>query len=121
MMDDLIKRQDVIKAIEDLPNCANGYSEVYDKSTIIGTLEEVPPAEHHKLNIAEYIHDFFPDVWKHAEKELEVQPSAQRKGRWIDYGHQSYTCVCSCCGIRQDIAAKFLFSYCPNCGADMRR
>ena len=42
---DLINRQDAIKAIEDLPNCYNGFSDTYDKACIIGTLEEVPSAE----------------------------------------------------------------------------
>lgn len=34
-----------IKEIEDLPNCYNGFSDTYDKATIIGVLEEVPPAD----------------------------------------------------------------------------
>lgn len=50
---------------------------------------------------------------------ISTLPSLQKKGRWIDSKYQSYSCVCSCCGIWQDIAAKFLFSYCPNCGARM--
>ena len=77
-MSDLISRQDAIKAIEDLPNCYNGFSDTYDKACIIGILEDLPSAEHHKLNIAEYIHDFYPDVWRHAEKKLKVQPSAHQ-------------------------------------------
>ena len=44
-MSDLINRQDAIKAIEDLPNCYNGFSDTYDKACIIGTLEEVPSAQ----------------------------------------------------------------------------
>lgn len=44
-MSDLIKRSDAIDAIEDLPNCYNGFSDTYDKAYIIGTLEEVPSAE----------------------------------------------------------------------------
>ena len=43
-MSDLISRQDAIKAIEDLPNCYNGFSDTYDKACIIGTLEELPSA-----------------------------------------------------------------------------
>jgi hypothetical protein len=42
---DLIKRADAIKAIEQLPNAYNGWSDTYDKAYIIGTLEEVPSAE----------------------------------------------------------------------------
>lgn len=41
-MNDLISRRAAIKAIDDLPNCYNGYSDTYDKACIIGTLEEVP-------------------------------------------------------------------------------
>ena len=41
-MSDLISRRAAIKAIEDLPNCYNGYSDTYDKAYIIGMLEEVP-------------------------------------------------------------------------------
>lgn len=44
-MDDFIKRSDAIKAIEDLPNAYNGWSDAYDKAYIIGTLEEVPSAD----------------------------------------------------------------------------
>lgn len=45
MADDLIRRSDAIKAIEELPNAYNGWSDTYDKAYIIGTLEEVPRAE----------------------------------------------------------------------------
>lgn len=43
--EDLIRRSDAIKAIEELPNAYNGWSDAYDKAYIIGTLEEVPRAE----------------------------------------------------------------------------
>lgn len=42
---DLISRADAIKAIENLQNCYNGYSDTYDKAYIIGVLEELPSAE----------------------------------------------------------------------------
>jgi hypothetical protein len=45
IMDDLIRREDAIKAIEELPNAYNGWSDAYDKAYIIGTLEEVPSAD----------------------------------------------------------------------------
>lgn len=44
-MNDLISRRAAIKAIDDLPNCYNGYSDTYDKAYIIGVLEELPPIE----------------------------------------------------------------------------
>lgn len=45
MSDDLIKRFDAIRAIDELPNAYNGWSDAYDKAYIIGTLEEVPSAD----------------------------------------------------------------------------
>ena len=45
MSDDLIKRSDAIKAIDELPNAYNGWSDAYDKAYIISTLEEVPKAD----------------------------------------------------------------------------
>lgn len=44
-MNDLIRRSDAIKAIEELPNAYNGWSDTYDKAYIVGTLEEVPSAD----------------------------------------------------------------------------
>ena len=44
-MTDLISRRAAIKAIDDLPNCYNGYSDTYDKAYIIGVLEELPTIE----------------------------------------------------------------------------
>ena len=44
-MSDLIDRQAAIKAIEDLQDCYNGFSDTYDKACIIGVLEEVPSAQ----------------------------------------------------------------------------
>ena len=42
---DCISRQAAIKAIEDLQDCYNGFSDSYDKACIIGVLEEVPSAQ----------------------------------------------------------------------------
>lgn len=50
-MSDLISRRAAIKAIDDLPNCYNGYSDTYDKAYIIGVLDELPsidPVKHGK-------------------------------------------------------------------------
>lgn len=44
-MSDPIERQEAIDAINDLPDCPNGFSDTYDKSCIIGVLEELPSAD----------------------------------------------------------------------------
>lgn len=36
-MSDYIKREDAIRAIDELPNCYNGWSDTYDKAHIIET------------------------------------------------------------------------------------
>ena len=63
-MDDLISRQAAIKAIDDLPNCYNGFSDTYDKACIIGVLEELPPI----------------DPVKHAKWELVDEAEPRRYG-----------------------------------------
>lgn len=45
MNNDLIYRQTAIDAIQEMPNCPNGYSDTYDKEHIIAVLEEVPAAQ----------------------------------------------------------------------------
>lgn len=66
-MSDRIKREDAIKAIEDLPNAYNGWSDVYDKSYIIQTIEEVPAAE----NKGEWA-SLHNGKWKCSECGIEV-------------------------------------------------
>lgn len=44
-----IDKARLIKAIEDLPNCYNGFSDTFDKACIIGVIEELPtidPVKH---------------------------------------------------------------------------
>lgn len=88
---DLIDRQAAIKAVEDLPNCYNGYSDTYDKACIIGLLEELPSAERKKGR------------WERVEDE---------NGDFLCW-------ECSECGERY-VMPHHRASYCPNCGADMR-
>lgn len=44
-MNDIISRNIAIKAIADLPNCYNGFSDTFDKACIIGVLEELAPID----------------------------------------------------------------------------
>ena len=98
-MSDLIKRQDAIKAIEVLPNCYNGFSDTYDKAYIIGTLEELPSADPHLINIEAYAHDMGVSL-EQAEKELQVYrwiPCSERSpedGRYLcTYANEEGICV----------------------------
>lgn len=94
-MNDLISRRAAIKAIDDLPNCYNGYSDTYDKAYIIGVLEELPTI----------------DPVKH--------------GKWIDDKGLYRCSVCNnlwttwwAVVVPEERMYKEM-KYCPNCGAKM--
>ena len=91
-MSDLISRRAAIKAINDLPNCYNDYSDTYDKAYIIGVLEEVPSVD-------------VPD---------------RKVGKWIAYGLEDGFAIerYSCSECDYDIGV-ITTNYCPNCGARM--
>lgn len=93
-MDNLISRQAAIKAIDDLPNCYNGYSDTYDKAYIIGVLEELPTIEP-----------------KHG-KWIEMQD---------DVFASTYKCSKCGCWPLTEYDRWALTDYCPNCGAKMER
>lgn len=118
-MSDFISRQDAIDATWFEPSYTdplNVLTEVRDR------LKVLPSAEHHNLNVAEYIKDNFTDVWEQAEKELEV-PSTERKGKWIKQeDEQCWWYECSECGHlppKDTFKQEWLSNFCPNCGARM--
>lgn len=93
--DDLISRQAAIKAIDDLPNCYNGYSDTYDKACIIGVLEELPPIEPKR---GKWIYD---------------------KGLYRCTACNNLLTVAGWDIPEEQIYKSFKF--CPNCGAQMER
>ena len=58
------------------------------------------------------------EKWINEQPTADVQPVV--KGEWIEDGYNDEPCVCSNCGHPEPIKARFLYSYCPNCGADLR-
>lgn len=94
-MSDLISRRKAIKAIEDMQDCYNGFSDTYDKACIIGVLEELPSAE--------------PE---------------QKTGKWI-FKNDLKQFFCSECGfpsLTYDdiyIYGMDLPNYCEDCGVKM--
>lgn len=89
-MTDIISRQAAIKAIDDLPNCYNGYSDTYDKAYIIGVLEELPC--------------------------VELRPIEPKRGKWVEHIIDYW---CSECGGRIQKEQVKTYSICPYCGAKM--
>ncbi len=89
----LIDADALRKSVLDLPNCYNGFSDTYDKSCIIGLIDEQPTAD--------------------------VRPNV--RGNWVKLYAGNYKC--SECGdwwSNDDNEMVEDFKFCPNCGADMR-
>ena len=89
----LISRDAAIEAIDDLPNCYNGYSDTYDKAFIIGVLEELPSVDVPDRKVGKWIKQTEKYCWHYGCSECGFQP-------W--YERSIYT-----------------LGYCPNCGARM--
>ena len=89
-MAEYIDRKEAIKAIESLPNCYNGFSDTYDKSCIIGVLEEVPATD--------------------------VIPIKHGKWNWVGFNIECSECG----AMPNFDSTESLYNFCPNCGADMR-
>ena len=112
-MDDLISRRAAIKAIDDLPNCYNGYSDTYDKAYIIAVLEELPSIM------------FDTESWKITVTDTPmVEYAPVKHGKWVEpsreigwsYDQKAYAECSVCCN------KEFLGwgkAFCPNCGAKM--
>lgn len=129
-MDDLISRQAAIKAVYDLPNCYNGYSDTYDKAWIIGLLGELPSAQPEpiKINID---HELTKDEYEKLRKDMAdapivLLPTAEpRKGKWERHYSRPNVYAdlfwhCSECGYKNDENyAPVYHHFCPNCGARM--
>lgn len=119
-MTDLISRQAAIKAIDDLPNCYNGYSDTYDKSYIIGVLEEVPSVEPKKV-VEDYCRPRNLMVVAAENFRLFTEP---KPGKWehhIGIGNVALL-KCGECGFTYpELLGMMLFKFCPNCGAKMER
>lgn len=122
-MIDLISRREAIKAIDDLPNCYNGYSDTYDKAYIIGVLEELPSVEPKKV-VEDYCRPrnlmvvAAEDFHRLVEQMLQTIDVPDRKfGEWKEIDLANYKALCSQCGTWSPIMGRF----CPNCGAKMER
>lgn len=95
MSKETIYREDAIKAVEELPNAYNGWSDAYDKAYIISTLEEVPKADRPQG-------EWIDAEIRHEDGVLPIQVCSECKTFYpLEYtggGHR----------------------FCPNCGARMK-
>ena len=91
-MTDLISRRAAIKAIDDLPNCYNGYSDTYDKAYIIGVLEEMPSVDVPDRKVGKCI----------------------KTGQSFVYPDKFRNYFCSVCGFELDTHIRQEPNYCPH-------
>lgn len=88
MKDDLISRKAAIKAIENLQDCYNGFSDTYDKACIIGALEEVPSAQPEPIKVSvdrEMTEEELKELKKKiADSPVVLLPSAQPEQRYTE-------------------------------------
>lgn len=133
-MDDSISRKMAIKAIDDLPNCYNGYSDTYDKAYIIGVLEELPSAEEMAFNewctdCKEYDHEKgccprFNRVIRETVEEVK-EAHQEKRGRWVKLDMHPHLAdhKCTACGESTYVPTcmgKPIYLFCPWCGARMK-
>lgn len=86
----LIDADALKKAVEGFPNCYNGWSDAYDKSFIIGAIEEQPSIKPRR------------GEW------IMSKPEEEGFGAVFQ---------CSRCSCEVDCVPT---NFCPNCGAEMR-
>ena len=116
--DVLIYKRKLIKDILDLPDCYNGFSDTFDKSSIIGVIDEqqtIAPVSQLKWE-----RDTAIEQLRQLGYSLGEKP---RRGRWTKiFGGGGWWYACSECGHhipRTRYGNDWHSKYCPNCGARM--
>ena len=123
VMEDLIKREDAIKVIEETPFIRRPILPHY----LIAKIKDIPSAElievHKYCWVKEFggdgadcSHDFEPNGICQACGFMKISYAEPKQGEWISLHNGKWKC--SECGIEVLIYAKG--NFCPNCGADMR-
>lgn len=113
-----IDRDKLIKAVEDLPNCYNGFSDTYDKAFIIGLIEEIPTADVVDKERYDRLLENATIISEALRKYQNADVSERNVGKWIEnteYFPTTYTCPF--CGYK---IYRETTDFCPSCGADLR-
>lgn len=106
MNDDLIKREDAIKAMQER------YFLVHDFYTATAIIRSVPSAD---IDLSEY----YDKLWKTAyERGKADRPQGEWKSVKASIYPYGYDVKCSVCGFI--MGSSYGFKYCPHCGAEMK-
>lgn len=127
-----IDKDALIKAVDNLHDCYNGFSDTYDKACFIGLIEEQPTAYVVDKERYDRLLENSTIIADALNKYQAADVAERKKGKWIagkvkhiKNGELRNMRECSECG-----ACYFVYDayncideipkFCPNCGADMR-
>lgn len=108
------------KAVEEFPNCYNGWSDAYDKAYIIEAIDDAPTIEPKEKVIAqvtfddEKLREIVKEAVERFKEENEIEPKRERCEYCKDGGFIGQRIMLG----NDEKWHKIRF--CPNCGADMR-
>ena len=113
-----IDKDALIKAVEDLHDCYNGFSDTYDKACFIGLIEEQPTADVVSKEEYDMLFEHANILAEEMRKYQNTDVPERNVGKWID------DCECSICHwIHEDdkgFALLTNYNFCPNCGMGMK-
>ena len=117
-----IDRNALIKDVENLHDCYNGFSDTYDKACIIGVIEEQPISDVVEQSTYDQVRrERDTAITQLAEigKELGEKMDdvvKRKKGNWIHLSR------CDMCPVCRYSTGKYEggYKFCPNCGSDLR-
>lgn len=89
----VIKKGLVIKAIEDLQDCYNGFSGTYDKACIIGVIDEIPVIDAVPVKRGKWLFDEFDGSAQCSECMAVVEADEWENHNWY---------FCYHCGARME-------------------
>lgn len=108
----LIDADKLRKDVLDMPNCYNGFSDTYDKSAIIGIIDEQPIVGLDEIIVA---HEQIGYEKGSRDGYAEALTDKERHGHWGQYHIEGLKWICSECGSRFETP----YEFCPHCGAKM--
>lgn len=92
-MKNLIDRQAAIKAIENLQDCYNGFSDTFDKACIIGLIEEQPTVEIQGwISVKERLPEEEHEVLVYEATYRNVFTASLSDGEWEDFSANPNRC-----------------------------
>lgn len=94
----------------------------FDRKRLVELYNTIDPSrnEHIAREAVTIANKWLTKAENQAVQIKNLENRAQRmRGKWIPQGWNDTYCKCSCCDAVY-VTAEIPYSFCPNCGADMR-